>query len=192
MSKMASNNNSSISLTQDIGSSKITSRASVRPSNLDLSLKSNNLEIMDDSIPTTPLLEEREEASENLIAKNSQYLDANQNSTNTVHSESPNYCSRLKSHVIPINSPPSGKNPKNLMESILVAKMEQASLGHPGRQLVRTDSADSASSFGSVNSQKAGDVCRCDDCLLGIGDYWQQDNSEEKRRKVSTIGYIRI
>ncbi|KAG5886795.1 hypothetical protein JTB14_009428 [Gonioctena quinquepunctata] len=78
--------------------------------------------------------------------------------------------------------PPS--RPKSLMESLLVAKMEQVTLGQSVRQLVRTDSADSASSFGSINSTTASDICRCDDCLLGIGDLSQQEATEEKRKKV--------
>lgn len=79
---------------------------------------------------------------------------------------------------------------KTLMETLLVAKMEQITLGHPGRPLVRTDSGDSASSFGSVNSFTRSDVCRCDDCLLGIGDLWQQDGVEEKKKKVSLIAFL--
>ncbi|CAH1159855.1 unnamed protein product [Phaedon cochleariae] len=84
----------------------------------------------------------------------------------------------------PLSPLPGSSRPKSLMESLLVAKMEQVALRHPGRQLVRTDSADSASSFGSINSATASDVCRCDDCLLGIGDLWQQEGSEERRKKV--------
>lgn len=85
---------------------------------------------------------------------------------------------------LPPQSPTSPQRPKSLMESLLVAKMEQVTLGHPGRKLVRTDSADSGSSFGSVSSLSRSDVCRCDDCLLGIGDLWQQEASEEKKKKV--------
>lgn len=78
-------------------------------------------------------------------------------------------------------SPP---RPRSLMESLLVAKMEQAGLGClPNRSLVRTDSADSASSFGSIPSN-ASDICRCDDCLLGIVDLYAMGPAEEiKDRK---------
>lgn len=91
-------------------------------------------------------------------------------------------------HPSPLPSP--SPKPKSLMENLLVAKMEQVTLGHPGRQLVRTDSGDSASSFGSVNSATRNDVCRCDDCLLGIGDLWQQDGNEEKKKKVNMFFYM--
>lgn len=87
-------------------------------------------------------------------------------------------------------NPSPSSRPKSLMESLLVAKMEQVTLGHPGRQLVRTDSLDSASSFGSTSSISRTDVCKCDDCLLGIGDLWQQDRSEEKKKKVCIISVI--
>lgn len=61
--------------------------------------------------------------------------------------------------------------------------MEQVTLGcHAVKQLVRTDSADSASSLGSVTSV-ASDVCRCDDCLLGIVDLYAQDADENKPKK---------
>lgn len=72
------------------------------------------------------------------------------------------------------------------MEQLLVAKMEQVTLGCHVKQLVRTDSADSASSLGSVTSI-ASDVCRCDDCLLGIVDLYAQEGDENKpKKKVST------
>ncbi|CAH0561126.1 unnamed protein product [Brassicogethes aeneus] len=78
--------------------------------------------------------------------------------------------------------------PKSLMETLLVAKMEQVALGHPGRPFLRTDSADSNSSMGSVNSATS-DVCRCDDCLLGIADLYAQehgaDDDSKKKKKFS-------
>lgn len=92
----------------------------------------------------------------------------------------------------PSPHPSPSPRPKSLMESLLVAKMEQVTLGHPGRQLVRTDSGDSASSFGSLNSITRSDVCRCDDCLLGIGDLWQQEAVEEKKKKVILFKHIYI
>ncbi|CAH2266617.1 jg19814 [Pararge aegeria aegeria] len=61
----------------------------------------------------------------------------------------------------------SPARPRSLMESLLVAKMEALSTG----RLVRTDSLDSCSSFGSMSSLPS-DVCRCDDCLLGIVDFY--------------------
>ncbi|XP_048483409.1 inositol-trisphosphate 3-kinase B isoform X2 [Plutella xylostella] len=63
----------------------------------------------------------------------------------------------------------SPARPRSLMESLLVAKMEALSTG----KLVRTDSMDSCSSFGSMSSLPS-DVCRCDDCLLGIVDFYMQ------------------
>lgn len=61
----------------------------------------------------------------------------------------------------------SPARPRSLMESLLVAKMEALSTG----KLVRTDSMESCSSFGSMSSLPS-DVCRCDDCLLGIVDFY--------------------
>lgn len=93
----------------------------------------------------------------------------------------------MASHMRSATPPPmpsSSSRPKSLMESLLVAKMEQVTLGHPGRKLVRTDSADSSSSFGSITSMTS-DVCRCDDCLLGIADLYAQEPAEEKRKKVN-------
>ncbi|XP_021190614.1 inositol-trisphosphate 3-kinase B isoform X3 [Helicoverpa armigera] len=67
----------------------------------------------------------------------------------------------------------SPARPRSLMESLLVAKMEALSTG----KLVRTDSMDSCSSFGSMSSLPS-DVCRCDDCLLGIVDFYMPNPSE--------------
>lgn len=72
--------------------------------------------------------------------------------------------------------------PRSLMESLLVAKMEALSTG----RLVRTDSMDSCSSFGSMSSLPS-DVCRCDDCLLGIVDFYMPSPEAVNRnlKKVS-------
>ncbi|KAL0828939.1 hypothetical protein ABMA28_003838 [Loxostege sticticalis] len=68
--------------------------------------------------------------------------------------------------------------PRSLMESLLVAKMEALSTG----KLVRTDSMDSCSSFGSMSSLPS-DVCRCDDCLLGIVDFYMPSPDSGKGLK---------
>lgn len=69
--------------------------------------------------------------------------------------------------------------PRSLMESLLVAKMEAAS--RP--LLFRMDSTDSASSFGSMTSSNVGsDVCRCDDCMLGIADHLAGDETPGRRK----------
>ncbi|KAL5240342.1 hypothetical protein ACI65C_007752 [Semiaphis heraclei] len=82
--------------------------------------------------------------------------------------------------------------PRTLMESLLIAKMERASLnGGGGHQygshpsLVRTDSIGSTSSLDSMSSMSS-DLCRCDDCLLGISDllYINTSGYEGRRRKV--------
>lgn len=78
----------------------------------------------------------------------------------------------------------SPARPRSLMESLLVAKMEALSTG----KLVRTDSMDSCSSFGSMSSLPS-DVCRCDDCLLGIVDFYMPSPEEANKvlRKVCFI-----
>jgi hypothetical protein len=83
----------------------------------------------------------------------------------------------------------SPTRPRSLMESLLVAKMEALSTG----KLVRTDSMDSCSSFGSMSSLPS-DVCRCDDCLLGIVDFYMPSPAEENRgtRKVSVYKIIQL
>jgi 1D-myo-inositol-triphosphate 3-kinase len=72
------------------------------------------------------------------------------------------------------------------METLLVAKMEKAGAcltssspppSLPPALLLRTDSTDSASSLSSTSS----DVCRCDDCLLGIADLYVTTPEEEAR-----------
>lgn len=66
----------------------------------------------------------------------------------------------------------SGRH-RTLMESLLAKKIDLAAGGNPDRPLIRTDSLDSTSSFGSVSSMAySDDVCRCDDCLLGIADLY--------------------
>ncbi|KAF9820080.1 hypothetical protein SFRURICE_015149 [Spodoptera frugiperda] len=89
----------------------------------------------------------------------------------------------------------SPARPRSLMESLLVAKMEALSTG----KLVRTDSMDSCSSFGSMSSLPS-DVCRCDDCLLGIVDFympspadvnkalrkWTKSNTLKKKKEYTT------
>uniref|UniRef100_A0A182VYB9 Uncharacterized protein n=1 Tax=Anopheles minimus TaxID=112268 RepID=A0A182VYB9_9DIPT len=62
--------------------------------------------------------------------------------------------------------------PRSLMEALLAKKIEAASqqTGPGGSRLIRTDSMDSSSSIGSLIL--GDDVCRCDDCLLGIVDLY--------------------
>ncbi|XP_036338763.1 inositol-trisphosphate 3-kinase A-like isoform X3 [Rhagoletis pomonella] len=69
---------------------------------------------------------------------------------------------------------PSSSRPRTLMEQLLARKIEAAAQSGPGgSRLRRTDSLDSASSIGSLGSLVLGeDVCRCDDCLLGIVDLY--------------------
>lgn len=85
----------------------------------------------------------------------------------------------------------SPARPRSLMESLLVAKMEALSTG----KLVRTDSMDSCSSFGSMSSLPS-DVCRCDDCLLGIVDFYMQGPIDPNKafRKVCClyICYLKV
>lgn len=88
------------------------------------------------------------------------------------------------------NSSPSAR-PKTLMELLLAKKIEAASAeSGSGRRLLRTDSMDSVSSIGSCTSSMLGeDVCRCDDCLLGIVDLYIVPPHERisLRKKVTGI-----
>lgn len=92
---------------------------------------------------------------------------------------SPDILDRIGSPDLPRRSR-SPARPRSLMETLLVAKMEALSTG----RLVRTDSLDSCSSFGSMSSLPS-DVCRCDDCLLGIVDFYlPAPDSNKTFRKV--------
>lgn len=94
------------------------------------------------------------------------------------------------------SSSPSTR-PKSLMELLLAKKIEAASAqgsilsagGGPSK-LFRCDSMDSMSSIGSLGSLILGDdVCRCDDCLLGIVDLWIAGPQEKAllKKKVNFI-----
>ncbi|KAL3267451.1 hypothetical protein HHI36_011575 [Cryptolaemus montrouzieri] len=84
--------------------------------------------------------------------------------------------------------PMSSRRPKSMVENLLVAKMEAMGTH---RQLVRSDSVDSNSSVGSMGSVTSSDVCRCDDCILGIADlYAQFEPAEGTRRKKVIILFI--
>lgn len=80
---------------------------------------------------------------------------------------------------------PSSSRPRTLMEQLLARKIEAAAQSGPGgSRLRRTDSLDSASSIGSLGSLVLGDdVCRCDDCLLGIVDLYVI-SAEASKKKV--------
>lgn len=82
-------------------------------------------------------------------------------------------CENKEEKMTFCHSSPSTR-PKTLMELLLAKKIEAASAeGGPIRRLLRTDSMDSVSSMSSCTSSMLGeDVCRCDDCLLGIVDLY--------------------
>lgn len=77
--------------------------------------------------------------------------------------------------------------PRSLMENLLVAKMERARLCPA--PLMRMDSTDSAYSVAS-SSSLASEVCRCDDCLLGIADLHL--SSQELQRKVVALSKVKL
>lgn len=81
--------------------------------------------------------------------------------------------------------------PKTLMELLLAKKIEAASAeGGSSRRLFRTDSMDSVSSIGSCTSSMLGeDVCRCDDCLLGIGDLYIIPPHDRASHKKKVTGF---
>lgn len=91
----------------------------------------------------------------------------------------------------------NSSRPKSLMELLLAKKIEAASaeaagLALSGHRLLRTDSMDSVSSIGSCTSSMLGeDVCRCDDCLLGIVDLYviPPQTKASLSKKVNTIVY---
>lgn len=91
----------------------------------------------------------------------------------------------------------SSARPRSLMESILIAKMEKATIGGSmsilngyvspeTKSLMRTDSLGSTSSFTSTSSLGS-DYCRCDDCLLGIADLSVDSTQQIRRKKVSLV-----
>ncbi|CAH0768040.1 unnamed protein product [Bemisia tabaci] len=91
----------------------------------------------------------------------------------------------ISSHLH-LSSPSS--RPRSLMETLLIAKMERAA-GSPSllnglpAPLVRMDSTGSTSSFGSTSSMGS-DVCRCDDCILGIADLYINSPPDSRRKKI--------
>ncbi|XP_055908779.1 inositol-trisphosphate 3-kinase A isoform X2 [Eupeodes corollae] len=87
---------------------------------------------------------------------------------------------------------PSSSRPRTLMEQLLARKIDTvAQTGPGGSRLCRTDSLDSTSSIGSLGSMVLGDdVCRCDDCLLGIVDLYVI-SAEASRKKPSGWRKIR-
>ncbi|XP_033219682.1 inositol-trisphosphate 3-kinase B isoform X4 [Belonocnema kinseyi] len=109
--------------------------------------------------------------------------------------------------VAPCSCPTSPTSPSlNLMEQLLLAKMERHTVSddHEGNchgefhllskkktLLLRTDSMDSqtsASTFSSIlsnDSSSSSRYCRCDDCLLGIADRYQQNPLAIGRKKTS-------
>lgn len=99
---------------------------------------------------------------------------------------SPDLLERTLSPDFPRRSQ-SPARPRSLMESLLVAKMEALSTG----RLVRTDSLDSCSSFGSMSSLPS-DVCRCDDCLLGIVDFYLPNPDPNKAFKKVCITILNV
>lgn len=92
------------------------------------------------------------------------------------------------------SSSPSTR-PKTLMEVLLAKKIEAANApnnagGSGIVRLFRTDSLDSVSSIGSLGSLILGDdVCRCDDCLLGIVDLWIAGPNEKALAKKKVIQF---
>lgn len=90
---------------------------------------------------------------------------------------------------------PSSSRPRSLMEQLLARKIEAAAqsvTGPGGVRLRRTDSLDSTSSIGSLGSLVLGDdVCRCDDCLLGIVDLYVI-SAEAAKKKVSQNNSLAI
>lgn len=90
------------------------------------------------------------------------------------------------------NSGSPSQRPKTLMEMLLAKKIEAASAegDSTARRLLRTDSLDSVSSIGSCSSLLLGeDVCRCDDCILGIVDLYITGSHERttSHRKVNSL-----
>lgn len=81
------------------------------------------------------------------------------------------------------------------MEQLLARKIEAAAqsvTGPGGTRLRRTDSLDSTSSIGSLGSLILGDdVCRCDDCLLGIVDLYVISAEAAKKKVRQTVEWVK-
>lgn len=114
----------------------------------------------------------------------------------TEDKEANSRCSRMTQNPTTPTSPCL-----NLMEQLLLAKIERQSVSdnHDDNLhlltknkslLLRTDSMDSqtsTSTFGSIISNESASFsryCKCDDCLLGIVDKYQQNSSSIGRKKV--------
>lgn len=114
----------------------------------------------------------------------------------TEDKESNSRCSKMAQNPTTPTSPCL-----NLMEQLLLAKIERQTvsenhddnlhlLSKKKSLLLRTDSMDSqtsTSTFGSIISNESASFsryCRCDDCLLGIVDKYQQNPSSIGRKKV--------
>ncbi|KAL7299793.1 hypothetical protein TKK_0007538 [Trichogramma kaykai] len=90
----------------------------------------------------------------------------------------------------------------NLMEQLLLAKIERQSCNEAKRDnrscgrcssslVLRADSLDSQTSLNSLASLLSGSgdssrYCSCDDCLLGIGDVFQQQQQQQQPAQDST------
>ncbi|KAK1124943.1 hypothetical protein K0M31_006288 [Melipona bicolor] len=121
--------------------------------------------------------------------------------------EDKNEAENLKGSVPITPASPTLSTPPtlNLMEQILLAKIEKQSLHEDNRDvdarlggkkknnllLRRTDSMDSQNSASTYNSFLSSDsassgnfYCKCDDCLLGIVDDYQRSSTVVGRKKV--------
>lgn len=115
----------------------------------------------------------------------------------------------LKSNIPATPASPTLSTPPtlNLMEQLLLAKIEKQNLHEDDRELDarvgekkrnfllrRTDSMDSQTSASTYNSFLSSDstssgnfYCKCDDCLLGIVDDYQRNLSVVGRKKVRCL-----
>lgn len=191
-----------------------------KPSKLNISQAAMNAEF--DFSPTSPLSDRSLSPCLSVSSLNQEELGHN-NSTHTTPEHSilsPSFSmSNLQQHdgrrrilakhehkhhftlspSLSMSSLTQSTKPRSLMESILIAKMEKATVGSSlslvngyvspsTKSLMRTDSLGSTSSFTSTSSIGS-DYCRCDDCLLGIVDL-SLDTSQQIRRKKVHISFL--